>query len=91
MMTMFLQVVETARQRVEEYKRRTKERISGVTKPNTYSTDKTTNKEKENRHKKENKKYYNEDENKTEVKDKKSIDKRFASMQEALTTGSAKN
>jgi hypothetical protein len=77
-----LQVVETAGKRVEEYKWRTKERTSGETKPNKNSTDKSTNKEKEN--KKENKKDNNKDENKKEVKDKKSKDKTFSSIKEAL-------
>jgi hypothetical protein len=45
----FLQVVETAGKRVEEYKWRTTERTSGETKPNKNSTDKNTNKEKENK------------------------------------------
>jgi hypothetical protein len=82
----FLQVVETAGKRVEEYKQRTKERTSGETKPNKNSTDKNTNKEKENKNKnkKENKQDYNKDENKKEVKDKKSKDKRFSSTKEAL-------
>jgi hypothetical protein len=58
----FLQVVETARKWVEEYKWCTKECISGETKSNKTSTDKFINKEKEN--KKEHKKDYNKDENK---------------------------
>jgi hypothetical protein len=77
-----LQMVETAGKRVEEYKRRTKERTYGETKPNKNSTDKSTNKEQEN--KTENKQDYNKDENKKEVKDKKSKDKRFSSTKEAL-------
>jgi hypothetical protein len=75
-------VVTTTGKREEEYKRQTKERIFGETKPNKNRTDKCTNTEKENKN--ENNKDYNKEKDKNEEKDMKSEDKRFSSMKEAL-------
>jgi hypothetical protein len=73
----FLQVVETAGKRVEEYKRRQKERTSGETKPSKNNTETSRNKENDN--KEDNKTEYKKEENKKEVKETKNKEKRFSS------------
>jgi hypothetical protein len=75
-------VVETTRQRAEDYKQRPKEHTLRETKPNKNRTAESTIKEKDNE--KEHKKDYHNVENKKDGKRKNSKDKRFSSTKEGF-------